>query len=158
MQLPNIDRTPNLRPAGADMVSSGGSKVIPLAPVNPSQTASAVVTLSAESQANAIKAAEAVHLSVTDPVQHGSDAATGNKDWTVRKPETIKPTDEPPKEPISRMLIELIQSMWIASARAVDLLQVQNPQQTQNPNDAPGTAAKEVLTYSPSKIRKPDSL
>jgi hypothetical protein len=158
MQLPSIDRSPNLRPAGADTVSSGGSKVIPLAPVNPSGTASAVLMLSAESQANVIKAAEAVHLSVQDPVQSGADVTTGNKDWTVRKPESVKPLAEPPKEPISKMLIELIQSMWSASARAVDLLQVQNPAQTQNPNDAPGAAAKEVLTYSPSKIKKSDSI
>lgn len=158
MQMPSIDRSVNLRPAGADLLSSGGSKVVPVPPVNPSVNASAVVTLSAEGQANALKAAERVHVSEIDPVQVGADAATGNRDWTVAKPEVLEPTknEAPPKEPISRMLIEHITSLWLASAKAVELslTQNQNAQQGSSTNAAASAAARETLTYSPTKISK----
>ena len=35
MQLPSVDRHAGLRPAGVDLVSSNGHKVIPVAPINP---------------------------------------------------------------------------------------------------------------------------
>ena len=128
---------------------------MPVPPVNPSGSVSTVVTLSPESQANALKAAERVHVSETDPVQAGASPSTGNKDWTVAKPEVTEPPKEiPPKEPISRMLIEHVNALWLASAKAVEFSQIQMTQQAQNSNAVASAAARETLTYSPTKIRK----
>ena len=73
MQLPTIERTPNMRPAGADAVSSGANRVIPVAPVNPSVSA----TTSIESTPDVIdmvnpalkpqSSGEAPYQSVSDP-------------------------------------------------------------------------------------------
>ncbi len=155
MQLPSIERSPNLRPSGVDMASSGASRVIPVAPVNPASSASVVNQIDPVSQASAAKAAEAIHVSVSDPARPGSEAATSPKDWTIRRPEPEK-VEEPPKEPISKMLIELVQSMWRSSRLAVEVLQVQNP--NQNPDIIQGRLVQEELTYSPSKIKKSQNL
>jgi hypothetical protein len=162
MQLPPIDRTPNLRPAGAEAVSPVVQRV---APVNP------VVNLSAEpspsvinkvSQMGKASGAEAVYTSVSDPARRGSEAATAPKDWTIRRPEPQK-VEDPPPVPISRMLMDHLRAIWTASATAV---QVQEPiiekvdpaKAKPNPNVITGTVATEVLTYSPSKINKTENI
>lgn len=160
MQLPSVDRQPGLRPAGADLVSSNGAKVIPVAPVNPPVT---VETPSVVNKINEAPAAanKVVYTSVSDPAQRGSEAQTGSKDWTIQRPEPEK-VEYPPPEPISKLLLEFLRSMWRASGGAVEMAQVQNQalQQVnqQNPNAAPGQIAKEELTYSPSKIKKNEKL
>jgi hypothetical protein len=163
MQLPTVERNPHLRPAGADQVTPVAARVIPVAPVNPSQTvqepAGVVNDIHPELQANAAAKAG-------DPLQGGAKADQSGADWTQRfhagKPE------EPPQEPLSKMLMEHVHSLWMASARAIELLMMNNPQQSQDPNKlqqlaqnraqdpaaAPGLLTREVLTYSPSKIRK----
>jgi hypothetical protein len=148
------------------MAVPAAARVIPVAPVNPSvqvQAAASVVNdINPEVQA---KAAADSAPQASDPLQGGSKADTSSKDWTqaAAKP---KVAEEPPKEPLTEMLIEHVKTLWILSARAVDLLtlsnQNQNPNQVQNlaqtrnqdPGAIPGVLAKEVLTYSPSKIAK----
>jgi hypothetical protein len=165
MQLPTVERTPNLRPAGAEAAAPAAARVIPVAPVNPSQqvqeTASVVNNINPEVQA---KANQAAHL---DPLQGGAQADNAGKDWTQSKEAAGKPV-EPPKEPLSKMLLEQIHLVWSASARVVEIWLMNNPaqNQTQNqiqnlaqnrnqdPTAIPGVLAKEALTYSPSKIRK----
>jgi hypothetical protein len=165
MQLPTIDRTPNLRPAGADAVSSGANRVIPVAPVNPSVQA----TSSIESSPDVIdkvnpalkpqSSGEAPYQSVSDPVQKGTEAATP-KDWTIHRPAKEKVEDPPPK-PISQVLMDHLKTMWTASASAVQIEQVSKQLTTPqpvSPAEAPGQLAKQVLVYTPSKVKKTESL
>ena len=45
-----------------------------------------------------------------------------NRDWTeVKKQDTVKEPEEPPKEPIYKQLLELLREMWRASGSAVEL-------------------------------------
>lgn len=161
MQLPTIDRTPNLRPAGADMVSSGANRVIPVAPVNPSvsahpsiQPVPSVVDL--VNPALKTNEGEPVHTSVSDPGRRGSEAATSPKDWTIHRPAPEK-AETPPPKPIYQVLIEHLKSVWTASASAIQLEQVSNqlnPPLTVVPAEVPGDFAKEILVYDPNMIKK----
>ena len=155
MQLPSVDRQPGLRPAGADLVSSNGAKVIPVAPVNPPvqvETPGVVNNISD----GAASVGKLVYKGVSDPVQNRPEAATSPKDWTIQRPAPEK-VEFPPPEPISKLLLEFLRSMWRASGGAIEMAQVQNQNlqvNQQNPLAAPGQFAKEELTYSPSKIKK----
>ena len=98
------------RTQGADLYSTGASGAAPVRPVN------------------AVNAAESVDKlgegrTVREP-EKPSAPDTENRDWT--RPEEVKQkevVEEPPKEPISKQLIEFIQSMWRASAQAVEQAQ-----------------------------------
>lgn len=165
MQLPSVERTPNLRPAGAEAAAPAAARVIPVAPVNPSQqvqeTAGVVNNINPEVQAKANQEVNA------DPLQGGAQADNSARDWTQRKETPGKPM-EPPKEPLSKMLLDHIHSVWSASARVVEIWLMNNPGQNptqnqiqnqvqnrnQDPTAIPGVLAKEALTYSPSKIKK----
>ena len=160
MQLPSIDRQPGLRLSGVDSASpSNGHKVIPVPPVNAAASASSpgvVNKIDSALQSSVNK----VYTGVSDPVQRGSEAATSPKDWTIQRPEPVK-TEIPPPEPISKMLLEFLQSMWRASGSAVEIAQAQNQSNRvnqNNPNAAPGELARENLTYLPSKIKKNEKL
>ena len=83
---------------------------------------------------------------------------------------------QPPKpmhEPLSKMLMAHLHSVWTASARVVDqarlsghdknLINLQEAQQAAaqhrnlDPGDVPGTLAKASLTYTPGKVKKIDA-
>lgn len=161
MQIPAVDRTPYQRPASVDVVSHTVGKVVPVAPVNPVVSAPAAATRTPASpdvidlvnRANKPATGEGVYFSVSDPAKRGSEAATAEKDWTIHRPETVK-TETPPPEPISKMLMAFLRDMWRASASAIEAQIAANDAkaQVQNPVVAPGTIAKEILTYSPTKI------
>jgi hypothetical protein len=166
MQLPSIDRTAGLRPAGADLVPPVvAAQVIPVAPVNPVSSGpspSVVNQISPNGQALAAKAAEAIHTSVSDPAQRGSEANTSPKDWTIHRP-VMEKEQVPPPKPISEMLLEFLHNMWRASGVAVEAslahIQAQNQaQNAANPVTAPGEVAKADVTYSPTKITKTEDL
>ena len=163
MHLPPIDRSASLRPAGPDLASLGAGKVVPVPPVNPSGAAigspGVVVDINLANMANKPGSGEAVFRSVSDPAQRDSEAATAARDWTIRRPEPEE-VKIPPPEPISKMLLEFVQSMWRASGTAVEMAQQQSQVRSisQDPNVAPGVLAKEVLTYAPTRIRKPENL
>lgn len=142
--------------------------MIPVAPVNPSVHVSPPVeaTDASPSVVNRINPAllpnegEPVHTSVSDPARRGSEAATSPKDWTIHRPAPEKVEDPPPK-PLYQVLMEHIRSMWTAGASAIQIEQVSNqltPPPQVPPTDAPGTMAKEVLVYQPSKIAKNESI
>lgn len=161
MQLPTVDRDPNLRPVGADWASSGANRVVPVAPVNPSVSAhpSILPTPSIVDMVNpALKTneGEPVYTSVSDPGKPGSEAATSPKDWTIHRPAPEK-VETPPPKPIYQVLMEHIKSVWTASASAIQLEQVSNqlkPAVAVLPADAPGNLAKEVLVYDHNTIKK----
>jgi hypothetical protein len=168
MQLPSIDRIPSLRPSGADLVSSGANRVIPVAPVNPSVSNNSPVEPT-PGVVNLVNPAlkprtqqtegEPVFTSVKDPVKKGTEEASP-KDWTIRRPAPEK-VENPPPKPISQVLMDHLRTMWTASASAIQIEQVKNqltPNDPLPPNQAPGDLAKQVLTYAPAKIKKNEKI
>ena len=167
MQLPSIDRNPNLRPAGVESASSGASRVIPVAPVNPSvsahpsiEPAAGVVDL--VNPALKGKDSEKIYTGTQDPVKPGAEATRADKDWTIHKPAPEK-VENPPPKPMYQVLLDHIKSMWTASANAVQMEQVSNQLNLHvpapvAPTDTPGTLAKEVLVYQPQTIKKTENV
>ena len=160
MTQPFIDRIPSVRPLAEQAAALSTGRVLPVVPVNAPQQADAqaVVSPSVINMINTgdkANSGEGVYSSVADPMRQNVEQATP-KDWTVQRPAPEKVRDPPP-EPISKMLIDHIKSLWQASASAV---QVQ--EQVKNQIDpskatatvAPGAISSEVYTYSPSKINK----
>lgn len=163
MQLPSIATT-SVRPSGADLaLPAVAAPTIPVAPVNPVNSGPGVVSqISQDGKAMAAKAAEAIHSSVSDPAQKGSEANTAQKDWTIHRP-VVEKQEVPPPEPISKMLLEFLQSMWRASGSAVEASLAENRLQAQtqnaaNPVTSPGDVAKANITYSPTKITKTEDI
>ena len=165
MQLPSIDRTPNVRSAGADLASAGANRVMPVAPVNPAVHVSPPLepTPSVINKINpALDPNESgsVYNSVSDPTTRGMEVIPAEKDWTIHRPAPEKVEDPPPK-PMSQVLMDHIRSMWTASASAVQLEQVQNQLMTPiapTPSEAPGQLAKQSMVYKPSKINKTENI
>ncbi len=158
-----------MRPAGADLASSGANKVIPIAPVNPSVSASPAIestpgvvnlvnpSLKAPSQPNE---GEPVFTSVPDPVQKSTKAASEPRDWTIHRPAAPK-VENPPPKPLYQVLMEHLRTMWTASASAIQVEQVKNqitPPEPAAPTQVPGDLAKEILTYQPAKIKKTENI
>lgn len=147
------------------MGSSGANRVIPIAPVNPSVSASPSITpvpsvIDMVNPALKTNEGEPVHTSVSDPGRRGSEAATSPKDWTIHRPAAEK-AEVPPPKPMYEVLMDHIKSMWTASASAIQLEQVSNqlnPPVTVVPADAPGKLAKEVLVYDPNMIKKNEQI
>ena len=168
MQLPSFDRQTGLRPAGADLVSTNGHKVIPVAPVNPPLTVNPTPSVNPPGVINKIGETarvdnpvyNALHQSVPDPIRRGRESAAEPIDWTIARAEPEK-VEQPPPVPLHQILLEFIRSMWQASGMAVEIAQAQkqnllvNPA---NPNPAGGEIASENLTYSPSKIKKTENV
>lgn len=161
MQLPSIDRIQNLRPLAVETASLATGKVVPVAPVNP-RVQSAPVVAPAPSVVNLINTAdkpnvgEGVYASVSDPTRKGADAATAPKDWTIKRPAPEK-VEDPPPEPMSKILMDHLKSLWQASAAAVQVQQQvrnQTEVQSSNLNGPQGALSEQVLTYSPTKINK----
>ena len=84
-------------------------------------------------------------------------AETPNRDWTtVRQKETVKEPEEPPKEPISKLLMDNLQSLWRASSSMVDLAEEQ--QRLAQKALASGRASDlnaPVVYADPSKVKRP---
>jgi hypothetical protein len=161
MQLPSIDRIQNLRPLAVESASLATGKVVPVAPVNPGVQSTPAVEPT-PSVVNMINTAdkpnvgEGVYTSVSDPTRKGADAAGPPKDWTVKRPAPEK-VEDPPPEPISKILMDHLKSLWQASAAAVQVQQqVRSQSETtaNNVNGPQGVNVEQVLTYSPTKINK----
>ena len=156
MQFQPLDRISSLRPVGADLASGGGLKVLPVAPVNPSASHTSpgvVVQIDTGNHAKKPYSGEAVYTSVSDPGHRGSEAATAEKDWTIRRPESDQ-VEGPPPEPISKMMMEFLKSMWRASGSVIEVALEKQQNSPANPDAQPGTRVKEALTYSPSRVKK----
>ena len=143
MQIQPVDRTQTpWRTQGSDLYSTGASGAVPVRPVNP---------------VNAIESVDKVGegRTVREP-EKPSVADSENRDWTLA--EEIKQkeeVEEPPKEPISKQLIEFIQSMWRASAQAVD--QAQEVSKSEDLLQNKQTARSEPLTYAEPKVKRTGS-
>ena len=140
MQIPPLDRTQTpWRTQGADLYSTGASGAAPVRPVN------------------AVNASESVDKigegrTVREP-EKPSVADSENRDWTLAEEVKQKEeVDEPPKEPISKQLIEFIQSMWRASAQAVE--QAQEVSKSEDVLQNKQSVRNEPLTYSEPRIKR----
>ena len=164
MQLPSIDRQAGMRPAGADLVPATGAQVVPVAPVNPPVTAEAalqpqpgVVNRIGE---NAYEP-PVVYTSAPDTTRRAVQDPTSPRDWTIQKPpkEEVK-EEQPPPEPISKMLMEFIKSVWRASGGVVEAsqAQAQNQSATEPSNLVTGQVATENVTYVPSKVNRNEAV
>lgn len=166
MQLPNIDRIAT-RPAGTEVVAPAATRVIPVAPVNP--PAPVQPSVGVVNDINPVVQAQAQEAAAKADPSRGSQQT--DRDWTQRQEAAPKQEEAPPKEPLSKMLMDHMTAVWSASARVVEVwLQnnaAQNPavsQQVQaqsqainrqvDPMASSGVVAKEVLTYSPTQIKK----
>jgi hypothetical protein len=153
----------------ADAVLSKAGGVIPVAPVNPRveqsppPEATPGVVNHVSPALQAITRAqpqphegEPVYTSVPDPVKRDASARQVPHDWTIHKPAAEK-VEDPPKKPMSQVLLDNLKSIWTASASAVQVDQVANqlnrPAPTQ-PTEIAGDLAKQVLTYQPTPIKK----
>ena len=165
MSLPPIDRTSFARQAGAE----GGAvapvgRVMPVAPVNPVVPAKdetgfspGVVNMVGQNPGDT---KDLVYTSVPDPTRRGSEAATAPRDWTIQRPEPEKVQDPPP-EPLYKVLMDHLTSLWAASASAVQVqAQVRNQLDNTTPNQAaqPSPNGIAAVTYSPSKVAKNEKI
>ena len=165
MQLPSIDRNPNARPLGADLASSGVSSVLPVAPVNPSVSASPALEPAPSviikiNPARKPNEGEPVYTSVSDPAKRGSEAATSPKDWTVYRPVAEK-VEALPAKPVTHVLMDHMKALWNSGTNPVQVEQVKNQLTAPRPAapaDALGDYAKQVLVYSPTKIKRPENI
>lgn len=169
MQLPSIERNPNLRPAGADVVSSGANRVIPVAPVNPSVAVTTAAIEPTPGVVNMVKPPapaadpnDPVYTNRADPMVRNSEAATAPKDWTIHRPEKEPQKEEiPPPPPLSQVLMDHLRTVWTASASAVQIEQVSNTLNDLRPTvplNQPGELAKRSTEFKPAEITKTEKL
>jgi hypothetical protein len=161
MTQSSIERIQSVRPLAEQAAALSTGRVLPVVPVNVPQQADAPAVVS-PSVINMINtgdkpnSGEGVYSSVADPVRQSLEQATP-KDWTVKQPDPVK-TESPPPEPLSKILIDHVKSLWQASASAVQVQeQVKNqidPSKAVAATVASGAISSEVYTYSPTKINK----
>ena len=142
------------------------TQVMPVAAVNPQVSANpssvpptaSVINMVGQGQKTNV--GEGVYTSVSDPTRRGSEAATAESDWTIQRPKPEK-VEDPPKPPLSQVLIDHVKSLWLASASAVQVQQqVKNQLDNSLPNANPvqGVIAAESITYSPTKINRTENI
>lgn len=147
MQLPPVDRSSQWRPQGADLYSTGASGAVPVRPVHAPNPVESTDRLG---QGAVVREPDKPSSASTE---HAS------RDWTLPEPEKTKEAkkaEEPPKEPLYKQLIEMVQSMWRASTMAVDMADVvtktgQQERMAQNP-------AQESPTYADPKVKRSSGL
>lgn len=161
MTQPSIDRIQSVRPLAVEAALLVTGRVVPVAPTNP-PVQSAIPQEPVPSVINMINPAdkpssgEGVYSSVSDPVRKGAEVSDLSKDWTIKRPAPEK-VEDPPPEPISKMLMDHIKSLWLASASAVQVQQQVKDELdlTRAGVNAPqGVLTSEAFTYSPTKINK----
>jgi hypothetical protein len=169
MQLPSIERNPNLRPAGADVVASGANRVIPVAPVNPSVSKTTAELEPTPSVINMVKAPvpqadpnDPVYSNRADPMVRNTEASTTPKDWTIHRPEKEPEKEEiPPPPPMSQVLMDHLRTLWTASASAVHVEHVSNtlnpPQPASNSVNS-DELAKQAMVFKPSEVNKTENI
>lgn len=152
MQIPPVDRNPiQWNTQAANLYSTGASGPAPIRPVN---------------QVNNVESA--------DKIGEGAQARTPEKptdkddrnlDWTQRVEKQAEAQkaqeEEQQKEPISKMLIEHVQSLWRASAMAVEkTLEAQQNEQVQEVHQKVQSARveSERLTYEDIAVKRTNGL
>lgn len=152
MQIPPLDRNPIewANTQGANLYSTGASGP---AAVRPVHAVNAVESVD--------KLGEGVTVTIKNP-ERPTDRSDQDLDWTA-KPEELDTKkslkeiqEEQNKEPLSKQLIEFIQSMWRASAMAVDALEESQKVDQQQRNLV--QVRTEPLTYEEPKVKRTGGL
>ncbi len=145
MQLPPVDRSLSMMPSTD---TGSGSGAIAPEPVRPGVTQPRTDTRDYLGKPQGARG----------PDSPSSAPETPNRDWTeVRKQESAKAPEEPPKEPIYKMLMEQIQSIWRASSQAVDIAE-ESQRQANRLAAADGGNRQGPIVYSdPAKVKRPPS-
>jgi hypothetical protein len=147
MQIPPVERNPIqwTNTQGANLYSTGASgpaAVRPVHAVNPVESTD--------------KMGEGVTVTIKSP-ERPTDKSVHDRDWTEVQAKQIKEEEqEPPKEPIYKQLIEHIQSMWRASAMAVEA--AQEAQKTDQQERNMVQVRTQPLTYDEPKVKRTGGL
>jgi hypothetical protein len=147
MSIPPVERTPIqwTNTQGANLYSTGASGPAAVRPVH-----------AVNAVESADKLGEGVTVTIKSP-EKPSDKSLDDRDWTEVQEKKVKEEEqEPPKEPIYKQLIEHIQSMWRASAMAVEA--AQEAQKTDQQERNMLQVRTEPLTYSEPKVKRTGGL
>lgn len=142
MQVNSVDRSPNWRPTGADLYSTGASRPAPERQLNLAQADTAIATTTAALGANSAVAARK-----SAPDEPTAVVDISNTDWTIKKPVLEKPEVPAPK-PLYLKLIENLQAMWRASGNAVEVVDELNK------TVSPAKLTQEPVVYPDPKLKK----
>lgn len=117
MHLPPVDRLPHWRAQAGEVLPVGAAPGVSTGAAGPERQLQALHPLESMERLG--------HGAVpkTPDVPSAPDAP--NRDWTEPKQEVQKEPKppEPPQEPISKQLLEFLQSMWRASGSVIDVAQ-----------------------------------
>lgn len=147
MQIPPVERNPIqwANTQGANLYSTGASgpaAVRPVHAVNPVESTD--------------QQGEGVTVTIKNP-EKPTDKSQQDRDWTEVQAKQVKEEEKtPPKEPIYKQLIEHIQSMWRASAMAVEA--AQEAQKTDQQERNMLQVRTEPLTYEEPKVKRTGGL
>ena len=150
MQVPPVDRNPIqwTNTQGANLYSTGASGAVPVRPVH-----------AVNAVESADKMGEGVTVTIKSP-ERPTDTSNQDLDWTARTQEAEKSLkekqDELQKEPISKQLIEYIQSMWRASAMAVEA--AEEAQKVDQKDRNLMQVRTEPVTYAEPKVKRTGGL
>ena len=147
MSIPPVERTPIqwTNTQGANLYSTGASGPAAVRPVH-----------AVNAVDSADKLGEGVTVTIKSP-EKPSDKSLEDRDWTEVQEKKVKEEEqEPPKEPIYKQLIEHIQSMWRASAMAVEA--AQEAQKTDQQERNMLQVRTEPLTYAEPKVKRTGGL
>ncbi len=150
MHIPPLENNPIqwTQPQGANLYSTGASGPAAVRPVH------AVNAIESTD-----KLGEGVTVTIKNP-ERPTDRSANDLDWTAKKDEVEKSLkeiqEEQNKEPISKQLIEFIQSMWRASAVAVDALEETNKVDQHERQMV--QVRTEPLTYEEPKVKRTGGL
>ena len=147
MQIPPVERNPIqwTNTQGANLYSTGASGPVAVRPVH------AVNPVESTDQLG-----EGVTVTIKSP-ERPTDKSAQDRDWTEVQAKQVKEeVQEPPKEPIYKQLIEHLQSMWRASAMAVEA--AQEAQKTDQHERNMLQVRTEPLTYDEPKVKRTGGL
>lgn len=147
MQIPPVERNPIqwTNTQGANLYSTGASGPAAVRPVH------AVNAVESTDQLG-----EGVTVTIKSP-EKPTDKSLTDRDWTeVQEKKVKEEVEEPPKEPIYKQLIEHIQSMWRASAMAVEA--AQEAQKTDQQERNMLQVRTQPLTYEEPKVKRTGGL
>lgn len=147
MQIPPVERNPIqwTNTQGANLYSTGASGAVAIRPVHPVNPVESIDKLG-----------EGVTVSIKNP-EKPTDKSLNDRDWTEVQAKQIKQEEqEPPKEPLYKQLIEHIQSMWRASAMAVEAAQESQKADQQERNML--QVRTEPLTYQEPRVKRTGGL
>ena len=147
MSIPPVERNPIqwTNTQGANLYSTGASGPAAIRPVHPVNAVESTDKLG-----------EGVTVTIKSP-ERPTDVSREDRYWTEVQAKQVKEEEqEPPKEPLYKQLIEHIQSMWRASAMAVEVFE--QAQKTDQQERNMQQVRNEPLTYEEPRVKRTGGL